>query len=103
MSSPFPFRRHLRPGEKVLLSLSADRVGPNAAHPSIDTRVLATIHSTEGQDGVTAIRLTLAEYDQRGGNVPAEASTARVRRHQRQHAAITKAIRDLRHGTGPIA
>lgn len=96
MASPFPFQKHLRPGQKVLLSLSAaDHVGSNQAGPLIDTRVLATIHSTEGRGGVTAIRLTLDEHGKRGGHVSAGAHTAMESGRRRKHAMITKAIGEL--------
>lgn len=95
MASHIPFRKHLRSGEKVLVSQSVSQLGRNEVRPLKGNRVLATIHSTEGHGGVTAIRLTLDEYGKRGGNVSAGANSARERRRQRQHAAITKAIREL--------
>lgn len=95
MSSPFPFRRHLRPGQKVLLSLSADPVGSNASRPLIDTRVVVTIHSTKGRGGVAAIYLTLTEHVKRGGHVSAGAYTAMESGRRRKHAMITKAIGEL--------
>lgn len=95
MASTIPLRKHLRSGDNVLISQSANQVGRHEAGPLNGSRVLATIHSTERQGGVSAICITLAEYGKRGGNVAPGANTARVRRRQRQHAAITKAIRDL--------
>lgn len=96
MSPLFQLRRHLRPGEKVLLSRSADRVGPNAAHPSIDTRVLATIHSTEGRGGVTVVRMTLDEYGERAKRGAARAPPPAMEKGcQRKYAAIVKAIAEM--------
>lgn len=75
MSSPK--RKHLKPGEKVVLSLTLPQVDLIVEHTSIGEDLLATLRAAKVRDDVVAARCTLDELDELAGYVAAEANNTK--------------------------
>ena len=90
-SSP---RNHLKPGEKVLLSLAVSQVDLIIEHISIREGLLATLYHSRVWDGIVKVRCSLAELAELAGCVETEVlNTTGMSLHEAFEAiaeAITK-------------
>ena len=89
---PLPRRKHLKPGEKVLLSLAVLQVENIVAHISVGEGLLATLYAAKVWDDVVAVRCTLDELAELAACVEAEANNTTDKERRQDLDAICDAI-----------
>ena len=90
-----PKRKHLKPGERVTLSLTLAQADLIAEHTFIGEKLLAILHAAKVHDNVVRVRCTLDELDQLSNYVADEANNTKDKNLQQKLDAIFEAIRML--------
>ena len=87
-----PRRKHLKPGEKVLLSLTLPQTDLIVEGIAIGQGWLATIHAAKVRDDVVAVRCTLDELAELAACVEAAASSTKDAKQRQNLDAISDVI-----------
>ncbi len=84
--------KYLKPGEKVALKLSVERLDLIVDNVLIDEHILAVIHAARVRDGVATIRCTLDDLDELAGCVSAQAKHTKDKKLRHKLDAISDEI-----------
>lgn len=90
-----PKRKHLKPGEKVALSLTLAQVDLIVEKTFIGGELLAILYAARVQDNVVVARCTLAHLERLARHVESEANNAKDTELQEKLVAISEEIRTL--------
>ncbi|MFZ4539783.1 hypothetical protein [Propionivibrio sp.] len=85
-------RKHIKPGEKVLLSLAVSQVDLIIEHLPIQEGLLDTLYHSRVWDGIVKVRCSLAELAELVGYVETEVLNTTDIRLREAFEAIAQAI-----------
>jgi hypothetical protein len=90
-----PKRKRLKPGERVVLSLTLEQVGLITKDTYIDEDLLAILYAAKVYNNMVRVRCTFDTLDQLAKYVAAEAKRTKYKKLQQEFDAIFGAIMTL--------
>ena len=88
-------RKHLKPGEKVVLSLTEEEASLITEFTYISEERINTIYFSKCRDGIVSARHTLSELEELAGYTAAEANNTKDKRLRKQLDTISERIEQL--------
>ncbi len=77
-------RKHLKPGEKVVLLLTEEQAGLIVELTYISEDLIATIHHSKLRDGIVSTRCTIDQLEDLSGCIAAEANHTKDKKLQKK-------------------
>ena len=88
-------RKYLKPGQKVVLLLTAEECGLITSLTYIPEELMQAIYSSKCRDDIVSARFTLSELEELGGCIAAEASHTKSRQLRKSLDAVFEKIEQL--------
>ncbi len=88
-------KKHLKPGEKVVLSLTEEEARLITELTYISEERINTIYFSKLLDGIVSARHTLGELEELAGYIAAEANNTKDKRLRKKLDAISEKIEQL--------
>ena len=88
-------KKHLKPGETVVLRLTKEEAGLIVGLTLISEELMHTIYFSKCRDDIVSARFTLSDLEDLAGCIAAEANDTKDKRLRKQLDAISAAIEQL--------
>ncbi len=90
-----PVRKFLKPGQKVVLLLTAEECGLITSLTYIPEELMQAIYSSKCRDDIVSARFTLSELEELGGCIAADANNTKSRKLRKSLDAVFEKIEQL--------